>query len=146
MVHERSFESLRALYRDGGLSPVAVTASSLEHAEAVNGRLNAFALIDAERAIGAARASEKRWREGKPLSDIDGMPVAIKDGAALEGWPSRKGSVVTSAAPVNESAAVVTRLIAAGAVLIGKTRMPEDRKSTRLNSSHGGISRMPSSA
>ena len=143
MVHERSFESLRALYRDGGLSPVAVTASSLEHAEAVNGRLNAFALIDAERAIGAARASERRWREGKPLSDIDGMPVAIKDGAALEGWPSRKGSVVTSAAPVNESAAVVTRLIAAGAVLIGKTRMPEFAWKGVTDSPGYGITRNP---
>ncbi|MFM0283137.1 amidase family protein [Paraburkholderia sediminicola] len=143
MLHEQSFESLRALYRNGEISPVDVITSSLEHAEAVNGKLNAFALIDAERAFAAARASETRWREGVPLSDIDGMPIAIKDGAAQEGWPSRKGSVVTSAEPVTENAAVVARLVAAGAVLIGKTRMPEFAWKGVTDSPGYGITRNP---
>ncbi|MFM0045643.1 amidase family protein [Paraburkholderia sediminicola] len=143
MLHEQSFESLRALYRSGEISPVDVVRSSLEHAEAVNGELNAFALIDVERAIAVARASERRWREGLPLSDIDGMPVAIKDGAAQEGWPSRKGSVVTSAEPMTESAEVVARVVAAGAVLIGKTRMPEFAWKGVTDSPGYGITRNP---
>ncbi|CAB3733198.1 Glutamyl-tRNA(Gln) amidotransferase subunit A [Paraburkholderia sediminicola] len=143
MLHEQSFESLRALYRRGEISPVDVIKSSLEHADAVNGKLNAFALIDAERAIAAARASEKRWRESAPLSDIDGMPIALKDGALREGWPSRKGSVVTSAEPATENAEVTARLVAAGAILIGKTRMPEFAWKGVTDSPGYGITRNP---
>ncbi|MFP3550787.1 amidase family protein [Paraburkholderia sp. SIMBA_049] len=143
MVHEQSFESLRAKYRSGELSPVDVVTSALEHAEAVNGRLNAFSLIDGERAMTAARASEKRWRESSPLSDIDGMPMTIKDGAALEGWPSRKGSVVTSTEPASESAELAARLIAAGVALIGKTRMPEFAWKGVTDSPGYGITRNP---
>jgi aspartyl-tRNA(Asn)/glutamyl-tRNA(Gln) amidotransferase subunit A len=143
MLHKQSFEALRVLYGSGEISPVDVVTSSLEHAEAVNDKLNAFALIDAERASAAARASEKRWREGLPLSDIDGMPVAIKDGAAQEGWTSRKGSVVTTAEPAVESAEIVARLVAAGAVLIGKTRMPEFAWKGVTDSPGYGITRNP---
>ncbi len=74
--------------------------------------------------MGTARASEQRWLNGAPLSDIDGMPITIKDGIALEGWPSRKGSQVTSSEPVLQSSVVAERLLATGAVVIGKTRMP----------------------
>jgi len=143
MVHEQSFEALRALYQSGELSPVDVTESSLEHAEAANGTLNAFALIDGERAIAAARASEKRWREGSPLSEIDGMPISVKDGIGVEGWPSRKGSVVTAAEPVSENSELAARLVAAGAVLVGKTRMPEFAWKGVTDSPGYGVTRNP---
>ncbi|WP_175760078.1 amidase family protein [Burkholderia anthina] len=143
MVHQQSFEALRALYKAGELSPVAVVASALEHAKDVNGNLNAFALIDAERAMAAARASEQRWLKGEPLSQIDGMPISIKDGIAVEGWPSRKGSQVTSSEPVAESSAVAARLIAAGAVIIGKTRMPEFAWKGVTDSPGFGVTRNP---
>lgn len=143
MVHEQSFETLRALYQRGELSPVDVTRSSLEHAHAVNEELNAFALIDGERAVAAARASESRWREGAPLSEIDGMPISVKDGIAVEGWPSRKGSVVTPAEPVSESSALAARLVNAGAVLVGKTRMPEFAWKGVTDSPGYGVTRNP---
>jgi aspartyl-tRNA(Asn)/glutamyl-tRNA(Gln) amidotransferase subunit A len=143
MVHEQSFEALRALYQRGEVSPVDVIESSLEHAGAVNGTLNAFALIDGERAIAAARASEKRWREGSPLSEIDGMPISVKDGIGVEGWPSRKGSVVTTPEPVSENSELAARLVAAGAVLMGKTRMPEFAWKGVTDSPGYGVTRNP---
>ncbi|WP_244196048.1 amidase family protein [Paraburkholderia susongensis] len=120
-----------------------MTTSSLEHAEAVNRTLNAFALIDGERAMAAARASGKRWREGTPLSEIDGMPITLKDGIAVEGWPSRKGSVVTTPEPVSGNSVLAARLVDAGAVLIGKTRMPEFAWKGVTDSPGYGVTRNP---
>jgi aspartyl-tRNA(Asn)/glutamyl-tRNA(Gln) amidotransferase subunit A len=143
MVHKQSFETLRKLYKTGEVSPVAVTASALEHAKDVNESLNAFAFIDSERAMTAARESEQRWLNGAPLSEIDGMPITVKDGIALEGWPSRKGSLVSSSEPVSESSVLATRLVAAGAVVIGKTRMPEFAWKGVTDSPGFGVTRNP---
>ena len=54
-MHRQPYSALRAAYRTGALSPLDVTRSALAHAEQVQQRLNAFALIDAERALAIAR-------------------------------------------------------------------------------------------
>lgn len=125
MLHQQPFNVLRAVYRAGSLSPVAVATSALDHAEQVDGKLNAFALIDRDRAIALAHQSERRWRDGSPLGLLDGMPMTIKEFAAVQGWPTRRGSVVTPDAPASSSAVFADRLLHAGAVLLGKTRAPE---------------------
>ena len=53
------------------------------------------------------------------------MPVAIKEFAAVRGWPTRRGSALTSAEPAAAHTVFVQRLADAGAVLLGKTRAPE---------------------
>lgn len=125
MLHHRSFAQLRQMYRSGELSPADVARSALAHGQRVQAATNAFALLDEHRALVAATASERRWRAGKPASDLDGMPLTVKDFAAVEGWPTRRGSLTTSGAPAAESTVFVERLQQAGAVLLGKTRAPE---------------------
>ncbi len=143
MIHQASFAQLRQKFESQDLSPMEVVESALSHAEAVNPELNAFALLDRDRAYEAARQSEERWRAGKPLSAIDGMPVTIKEFAAVRGWPSRKGSVTTSDSPVAASTVFVQRIEDAGGVLIGKTRAPEFNWKGVTDSPGFGVTRNP---
>jgi aspartyl-tRNA(Asn)/glutamyl-tRNA(Gln) amidotransferase subunit A len=143
MMHQQSYGQLRARYGRGQLSPVDVAESALAHAASADRELNAFALIDRERALAAARQSEVRWRRGEQKSAIDGMPVSIKEFAAVRGWPTRRGSVVTPSTPAASSAVFVQRIEDAGGVLIAKTRAPEFNWKGVTDSVGHGITRNP---
>lgn len=143
MLHRKSFEQLRAAYRARELSPVRVIESALAHAEEANSTLNAFAMLDHERALAAAAQSEDRWVAGNPLGPLDGMPFTVKEFAAVKGWPTRRGSVVTSPEPVGQSAAFVDRLTRGGAVIFGKTRAPEFNWKGVTDSPGYGVTRNP---
>ena len=142
-MHRQPYSALRAAYRTGALSPLDVTRSALAHAEQVQQRLNAFALIDAERALAIASASQARWAKGEPLSPLDGMPFTVKEFAAVQGWPTRRGSLVTPSEPAAQSAVFVERLLRAGVVLLGKTRAPEFNWKGVTDSPGYGITRNP---
>jgi len=143
MLHQQSYETLRKAYRKGRFSPVAVIESALLHAEQVGASLNAFAFIDRNRALNLARASEERWRNGSPLSPLDGMPFTVKEFAAVRGWPTRRGSLVTTTELADKDAVFVGRLLAAGAVLFAKTRAPEFNWKGVTDSPGYGITRNP---
>jgi aspartyl-tRNA(Asn)/glutamyl-tRNA(Gln) amidotransferase subunit A len=114
------------LFRRREASPVEATRAALDQIERCNRRYNAFCLIDAERALRDAAASQARWLDGKPLSDIDGVPTTIKDIVLTKGWPTLRGSrTIDPAQDWNEDAPAVARLREAGAVLLGKTTTPE---------------------
>src|SRR5689334_1104593 len=70
-----SAAELTTLYARNDLSPVEVVAATLERAATLQPSLNAFVLMDADGARAAARASEARWRQGRPLSALDGIPT-----------------------------------------------------------------------
>jgi aspartyl-tRNA(Asn)/glutamyl-tRNA(Gln) amidotransferase subunit A len=112
-------------YREGRFSPVEVVAASLDRAEALQDRLNAFVLIDREGARADARAASERWRLGTPKGRLDGVPATIKDLIRTEGWPCRYGSHTTGTAAMEEDAPVTARLRENGAILIGATTTPE---------------------
>ncbi|WP_281718809.1 amidase family protein [Pandoraea apista] len=143
MVHQKSYERLRAGYASGEFSPVDVVISALNHAEELDQSLNAFALIDRERALRLADASAQRWRENRPLSRLDGMPITVKEGAAVEGWTTKKGSLVTSDSPAAASTEFVRRLFDSGAVILGKTRAPEFSWKGVTDSPGFGVTRNP---
>lgn len=143
MLHQQSFATLGALYRSGTLSPVEVARSALTHAEQVNPRINALAVLDWERTLRAAEQSQTRWRSGAALGPLDGMPVTIKEFAAVEGWPTRRGSAVTSGEPARASTVFVQRLLAAGMTPLAKTRAPEFNWKGVTDSPAFGVTRNP---
>jgi len=115
---------LVGLFRQRLASPVEATRAALARIERFNGRTNAFCLIDAERALRDANASEARWLAGKPQSYLDGVPATVKDIILTRDWPTLRGSrTVDAAAEWNEDAPAVARLREAGAVLLGHTRV-----------------------
>ncbi|MGK4005234.1 amidase [Sorangium sp. So ce1036] len=117
--------SLLAAYRNRSLSPREVVEWVSGRIGQLDPSVNAFALVDAEGALAAARASEERWMKGTPMGLADGLPVTIKDAIAWAGHPNRSGSRASDPAPVKESGPSVERLLAAGAIPLGKTTLPE---------------------
>ena len=115
------------LYKARKASPVEAAKAALKRIEAFNPQLNAFQHLDPEGALRTARASEKRWKKGgKRLSDIDGVPVTIKDMVLTKGMPSRMGSMATDPeGPWNIDSPTGARMREAGTVLLGKTTSPE---------------------
>jgi aspartyl-tRNA(Asn)/glutamyl-tRNA(Gln) amidotransferase subunit A len=135
---------LVAGYAAKTISPVEATAAALARIHAHNAALNAFYLIDEEGALDAARQSERRWTAGEPLGPVDGVPTSIKDHQLTMGWPSPRGSRTTDPdEPWVEDAPAVARVRESGAVLLGKTTMPEYGWKGCTDSELFGITRNP---
>ena len=118
---------LLAAYAAKEVSPVEATQAALDRIERYDGRVNAFVLVDGERALADAKESEQRWQAGVPAGPLDGVPATIKDLLLTKDWPTLRGSHLISADDQSwaEDAPVTARLREAGAVLLGKTTSPE---------------------
>jgi aspartyl-tRNA(Asn)/glutamyl-tRNA(Gln) amidotransferase subunit A len=139
-----SATELLQLYRRRQLSPVEVMRAVLDRIERFDPIVNAFCLVDPDRALEAAQASEARWQRGEPCGLVDGVPVTIKDLVLTRGWPTLRGSMTTEREqPWNEDAPASARLREQGAVLIGKTTTPEFGWKAVTDSALTGITRNP---
>ncbi|MBB6409106.1 amidase [Mesorhizobium sangaii] len=116
---------LAGLYLKRQASPVDVVQAVLTRAASINARFNAFAFLDDEGAIAAAKASERRWLDGAALGPLDGIPATIKDLMTVKNWPTRFGSGVTAGARSQADAPSVAALRAKGVLLVGATTTPE---------------------
>jgi aspartyl-tRNA(Asn)/glutamyl-tRNA(Gln) amidotransferase subunit A len=132
------------LYRAKSLSPVEVAEALFARLDLMQSRFNAFCVIDRDGALEAARASEQRWRDGQPLSPLDGVPATIKDLVLMRGFPTLRGSrLVNPAQDWWEDGPAVARLREAGAVILGKTTSPEFGWKAIGDSPLTGITRNP---
>ena len=122
---QTSAAALGKLYAKGKASPVDAMKAVLKRVDSVNPRLNALCLVDAEPALAAAKASERRWKKGKPLSPLDGVPVSIKELVRVKGWPVWMGSKLTEPAPADADAPAVARLREAGAIVFAQSTSSE---------------------
>ncbi|MDE2453056.1 MAG: amidase [Burkholderiales bacterium] len=134
---------LNALFARRQLSPVEVAQAALARARHIDAHFNAFALIDEEGALRAARESERRWLRGLPLSAVDGVPTTLKEIVQIAGLPVRYGSHAVGAAPCAADAPSVQRLRGAGAVFLGITTTPEFGWKALTDSPLRGITRNP---
>jgi aspartyl-tRNA(Asn)/glutamyl-tRNA(Gln) amidotransferase subunit A len=130
------------LFRTGKLSPVEVAADTLARIAAA-GAFNAFLPLDPEPVMAQARASEQRWRRGAPIGLVDGVPATIKDNIWAKGLPTRRGSRTSDATPADADAPVTARLREQGAVILGKTALPEHGWIGVCHSPLTGITRNP---
>jgi amidase len=112
------------LIRDGEVTARELTELSLARIERHDSDLNAFRVVMAERALAEADQADARRGDGdeRPLL---GVPVAVKDCFDVAGESTPNGSNATDPAPVENDAEITRRLRAAGAVVIGKTHVPE---------------------
>jgi amidase len=114
---------IAAAVRAGRASPAEVLEQHLERIAALDGRLGAFRLLRTDEVRAEAKALQDRADlAGLPLA---GVPVAIKDNVDLAGTPTRNGSAATSPEPAAADDELVRRLRDAGALLVGKTNVPE---------------------
>jgi aspartyl-tRNA(Asn)/glutamyl-tRNA(Gln) amidotransferase subunit A len=144
MVHERSAAGLAAAYSSGELSPLDVTRALLERIAAWEPRINAMYRVSREAALEQARASEARWRAGRALSPLDGVPLTIKDNIYTRGDPAPIGTRANEdAAAQGFDAPAAARVREAGCVILGKTTMPDFGMLSSGVSSLHGVTRNP---
>jgi len=143
-IHELTATALAQAYAAGELSPVDAVRAALARIEAWEPHINALYLVRAEAALGQARAAQERWRAGRPLSPLDGVPVTVKENLATRGDPAPVGTRASEDAPPQaEDSPPAARLREAGCVILGKTTMPDyGMLSSGLSSLHG-ITRNP---
>ena len=142
-LHQLSAHELSSAYATGALSPVEVARAVLERIDACEPQLNAMYLIHREAALEQAQQSLARWRERIPLSLIDGVPVTLKENLPTRGDPAPIGTLAGDRTPKVHDSPVPSRLREAGAVLIGKTTMPDLGMLSSGRSSFHGTTRNP---
>lgn len=124
-LHALSAGELGSAYAARELSPVEVARAVLAHIERWEPQLCATWALDAEAALEQARAAEARWHRGEGLGPLDGVPVTIKENIATRGTPMPLGTAATELVPATDDAPPAARLREAGAVILGKTTMPD---------------------
>jgi aspartyl-tRNA(Asn)/glutamyl-tRNA(Gln) amidotransferase subunit A len=107
------------------VSPVEVTRACLERIARLDGRLHAFITLDADRALGAAKALEAELQAGRSRGPLHGVPLAYKDLCHVAGLPSSCGTKTAEYFTADPECTAVARLRAAGAVTLGKLNMTE---------------------
>jgi aspartyl-tRNA(Asn)/glutamyl-tRNA(Gln) amidotransferase subunit A len=138
-----SAADLAKAYKARTLSPLEVTKAVLARIEAAEPKLNAMYVVSGAAALKAAKAAEKRWAKGDQLSAIDGVPVTVKENIGTAGDPCPVGVPIADMTPRAADTPVPARLREAGAVILGKTTMPDyGMLSAGLSSLHG-ITRNP---
>jgi aspartyl-tRNA(Asn)/glutamyl-tRNA(Gln) amidotransferase subunit A len=109
----------------GEVSAVEVAQAHLDRIAAVDGRVHAFLHVDAEGALKAARAVDEARSRGEELGPLAGVPIAVKDVIATHGIPTTAGSKILEGWRPPYDATIMTRMRAAGLVMLGKTNMDE---------------------
>src|SRR5205814_3733032 len=145
-----SFFSAGADFAAGTDTPRELLERCLARLEAFEPAVEAWVCHDIVAARATADRSAARWRDGRPLSPIDGMPLAIKDIIETAHMPTEQGSPLFVGWRTGRDAASVAALREAGAVILGKvvttefaateprgTRNPWDRERTPGGSSSG---------
>jgi Asp-tRNA(Asn)/Glu-tRNA(Gln) amidotransferase A subunit family amidase len=142
-IHNLSAVALSSAYKAKELSPVDVAQAALARISAWEAKINAMYIVDADGALAQARASEARWRTGRPLSPLDGVPITIKDNIAVKDFGTPVGTAAGDVTPSAADAPPSARVREAGCIIIGKTTMPDYGMLVSGVSSLHGITRNP---
>src|SRR5256885_576091 len=111
------------LVRDGEVTSRELVEMSLERIERLDPKLNAFRCVLAEAARAEADAADARRQAGEQ-APLLGVPIAVKDNVDVTGELTCHGTAANETRATAD-AEVVKRLRAAGAVIVGKTNLPE---------------------
>lgn len=125
-VAPRSYRSLTPELRAGQATPRAFLEACLDAVSRLDPTVGAFVqLADADSVRQAADAATERWRAGRPLSPVDGMPIAVKDIIETIDMPTGQGSPLWTGTATRRDSASVHALREAGAIILGKATTTE---------------------
>src|SRR5690606_34549093 len=108
-LHHLSAAEMAAGFAERTLSPVEVTDAVLDRVAAWEPKLNAMYLLFADEARAAAADSEARWRAGRALSPLDGVPITLKENLYTEGHPAPLGTAATTLEPKAADSPIAAR-------------------------------------
>lgn len=130
--------------RAGRVTARAVTEATLSRIQRLDGDINAFTAVTAERALAAAEAVDAEIAAGRAVGRLAGVPFAVKNLFDIQGLQTLAGSKIRrKAAPPSQDATLVQRLTAAGAVLVGALNMDEFAYGFVTENAHDGPVRNP---
>ncbi|WP_052422749.1 amidase [Nonomuraea candida] len=139
----RTLAGLARDLRDGRATATGLAERALDAAAALDPALNAFVTVDAAGALAAARRADAELAAGVDRGPLHGLPVAVKDLIDVAGLPATMGSRHFAGHVPDADAVCVTRLRAAGAVIVGKTTTHEFAYGPTGDRSANGPSRNP---
>ncbi|MDI5919640.1 amidase [Halomonas sp. LR5S13] len=141
----QSATTLAALIKSGDVSSREVVDAHLGRIEAVNPMLNAVTVMLRTSAREAADAADvRRKKKGKrDLPPLHGVPITVKENIDCVGTPTTFGLAVNANALPEQDAPVIERMRAAGAILIGRTNMPEMGLRVSTSNPFRGLTRNP---
>ncbi|MEQ8482893.1 MAG: Asp-tRNA(Asn)/Glu-tRNA(Gln) amidotransferase subunit GatA [Pseudomonadales bacterium] len=137
-----SLDTLARGLRDGAFSSRELAEAMLARLDSLDGSLNSFITVAAERALAQADAADQRLRRGDATL-LTGIPLAHKDIFCTRGLATTCGSRMLRDFVAPYDATVVARLDAAGMVTLGKTNLDEFAMGSSTENSHFGPSRNP---
>jgi len=111
--------------RSKKISPVEIIELHLKRIEQLQPKLNAYVHLDAEGARRQARVAESLLTQGAQVGPLHGVPLTMKSCIDVAGWPCPAGSLLRKDYVPKQDAPLVSRLKAAGAILLGNTNTPE---------------------
>lgn len=123
-----SIRTLGAAYREGRLSPRDVVTRALAEARRLAEMVPSTGPLldyDDETALAEAEASERRWREGRPVGRLDGMPWAVKEQMSVRGLPRKVGTTFLDSTGQERDGTATARVRSQGAIALGTTPMTE---------------------
>lgn len=123
-LYYRPAHELVAELRSGTLSSVELTRTFLERIKAINGEVNAVVAQAGEDALAQAKKADDRLKEGQTPGPLHGLPLTLKDTWEVAGLACTAGASSLQDHRPKRHADVVERLIAAGAIILGKTNVP----------------------
>ncbi|MSQ52932.1 MAG: AtzE family amidohydrolase [Betaproteobacteria bacterium] len=135
---------LAAGVRSGAVSALEITRAALQRVAVRNPVINAFTAVTSERALAEAAAIDRRRANKETLPALAGVPYAVKNLYDIEGAVTLAGSIINrDNPPAAADALLVTRMRAAGAILLGATNMDEYAYGFTTENTHYGATRNP---
>src|SRR5262249_52548776 len=125
MLTELGLVELGKRLRAGETTPTEVAEAYLARIDALDGELRCYLTVTREPALAQAAEADARFRAGTPRGPLDGVPIALKDVLCTRGIRTTCGSEILEGFVPPYDATVVTRLMDAGVVILGKLNMDE---------------------
>jgi Asp-tRNA(Asn)/Glu-tRNA(Gln) amidotransferase A subunit family amidase len=125
MIKPRPYVALAPEFRSGKTTPRAYLESCLDIIARLDPKVGAFLVLNTDTTRRVADEATTRWREDKPISPIDGMPLGIKDIIETIDMPTGQGSPLWKGFKTGRDSAAVHALREAGAIILGKTSTTE---------------------
>jgi Asp-tRNA(Asn)/Glu-tRNA(Gln) amidotransferase A subunit family amidase len=120
-LHLLSASEAARLIRDGIISSEQLVEACLAHIREVDPQVQAWTFLDPDYALAQARALDELRLSGQAIGPMHGVPVGVKDIFDTADMPTENGSVIHAGRTPSRDATAVSRLRAAGAVIMGKT-------------------------
>lgn len=142
-ILQMTVAELAAALNNGELTSVEITEAYLAQTAALDQHINAYITVCPELALQMAKASDERRAQGKALSKLDGIPVALKDIICTDGVLTTCASKILSNFVPPYNATCWQKLVECGAVLLGKCNMDEFAMGSTTESSYFGPTKNP---